>query len=350
MRPPLSTCASTLGIVAVLFLGTTAAHAQTTDAARTAAAQALFDQGTKLMAERKFDEACPKLAEAARLEATKVGVKLQLAECYEGAGMLASAWTTYRQAEAAAAAANQPDRVTYAREHAEAVGKRSSRLTIAVPPSLQFAPGLVVKRDGLDIGAALWGVPVPVDRGTHIVVATATGKRRWVETRQMKAEGDVVTVTVGPLADEGSAQRPAAVAPVPVPGTIPLPKTVESPMLAAPSDATPPPAISRRTVGFVVGGVGLVGLGVGAFFGVKSMSKKSDGDAECKLAGGTCTDAGMALRDDAITAGTLSTVGFVAGGVAMAAGVVLVLTAPESGASVVAMQMAPGGVEVVGRW
>lgn len=85
-----------------------------------------------------------------------------------------------------------------------------------------------------------------------------------------------------------------------------------------------------RTVGLVVAGVGVVGLGVGGFFGLRAMSKKKDADEHCD--GSACRDqAGVDLRHDARSAGTISTIAFVAGGVATAAGVVLYLTAPQPG-------------------
>jgi hypothetical protein len=58
------------------------------------------------------------------------------------------------------------------------------------------------------------------------------------------------------------------------------------------------------------------------------MSKKDASKAHCT--GDECDVTGVAQRDNAITAGNISTAGFIAGGVLGAAGVVLVLTAPRA--------------------
>src|SRR3954468_2190760 len=71
------------------------------DASSQAAAQALFEQARKLMADGKFPEACPKLAESQRLD-PGAGTLLNLGHCYEKSGRTASAWVTFKDAAAAA--------------------------------------------------------------------------------------------------------------------------------------------------------------------------------------------------------------------------------------------------------
>jgi len=107
-----------------------------------------------------------------------------------------------------------------------------------------------------------------------------------------------------------------------------------------------------QTVGFVVGGVGIVGLGVGSFFGVQAISKNND--AKCD-ANSICVN--PQSRRDAQGAATISTIGFAAGGVLAAGGIALVLFAPKDrkadGARVVASPMVAqgiGGVVLQGRW
>jgi hypothetical protein len=77
---------------------------------------------------------------------------------------------------------------------------------------------------------------------------------------------------------------------------------------------------SQRAVGYVVGGIGVVGLGVGAFFGLSTFSKWNEAKA-------ACDDSNVCDASAARSSGNLSTVFFVAGGAATVAGVVLVLTA-----------------------
>jgi hypothetical protein len=74
-------------------------------------------------------------------------------------------------------------------------------------------------------------------------------------------------------------------------------------------------------------GVGAVGLGLGAFFGVQAMNAKSDAGCD----GNSCPDsASKSSYEDAQRAGTISTIAFAIGGVALAGGAVLYLTAPSS--------------------
>ena len=86
-----------------------------------------------------------------------------------------------------------------------------------------------------------------------------------------------------------------------------------------------------RTTGWVVGSIGLVGLGVGTVFGLVALSKnsasKSDGACD---ANNVCDASGKSARDSARNAGNISTFAFIGGGVAVAVGAVLVLSAPST--------------------
>jgi hypothetical protein len=112
------------------------------------------------------------------------------------------------------------------------------------------------------------------------------------------------------------------------------------------------PGATNRWIGIGVGAVGVVGVGVGSVFGLVASSKLSQSNQ-----GGNCDSSdhcsanGLALRKDASDAATLSTVFFVIGGVALATGVVLYLTAPRrpAGAAwvVAPVPMAAGGGALV---
>src|SRR5262249_32045924 len=91
-------------------------------------------------------------------------------------------------------------------------------------------------------------------------------------------------------------------------------------------DTQPKPDI-KRPLGFAAGGLGLAGVAVGAITGIMASSKFSG----AKNDPATCRDnfCNPTTGHDAIQASrnlaTVSTIGFVAGGVALAAGVTLVL-------------------------
>jgi serine/threonine-protein kinase len=89
-----------------------------------------------------------------------------------------------------------------------------------------------------------------------------------------------------------------------------------------------------KTAGLIVGGVGIVGLGVGSVFALMAINKNSDSKQFCDPQDvNSCSQDGVTLRDDARAAGNIATAGFIVGGVALAAGVALVLLAPSSSKS-----------------
>jgi hypothetical protein len=220
---------------------------------------------------------------------------------------------------------------------------RIPKLTITVAEATRGAAGLAVKRDGAEVGPAQWGTPIPLDPGEHLVAADAQGKLHWETKVLVKEEGVTVSAVVPALVD-----APVAPPVTPIPG--PTPPPVEEPNAGR--------ARSQRIVaGAVVGGLGLVGIALGAGFGAGAMGKQSDAKAHCDALN-RCDPTGLTLRHDGITDATVSTVGFVVGGVALAAGVVLVLTAPSApkthaaGGVPLSMQVAvgPGNFHLSGSW
>jgi hypothetical protein len=280
-------------------------------------AQALYDAAVKEIGAKRFDTACPKLEEAVRLVPAGVGAKLTLAECYEGAGRLASAWSAYGIAASAAQNANQKDRQKLAEERAAALKPRLGMLTVSVPAAVGALPGVTIQRDGVTIGPAQWGVPLPADSGKHVIAVTATGRQRTEKAADL-ADGAKVVLEV-----------PEPLAPSP---TVSATSTANA--TAAPTaTATAPPAVQsspRRTVGMVVTGAGALGLVAGAVAGGMAISLRGQSDASGCLPDNHCApgSAGIDLRRQSLSAGDWSTALFVGGGVAAAAGVVLWLTAP----------------------
>jgi serine/threonine-protein kinase len=301
-----------------------------------AAAQALFDSARQLIGAGRAGEACPKLEESQRLD-PGLGTQFHLADCYERVGRTASAWSTFLELAAVAKSSGQGERETVARRRAGALEGRLVRLRIEVPSESRL-PGLEVRRDNAAVGAAQWDVAVPVDPGEHEVHATAPGRVAWRTAVEAREAGEPVIVRVPVL------ETPAT----PVAG-IPAASTSPSPSSPSARDAG---ARTRRNVGFVTGGVGLVGLGLGAFFGARSMSAGSDSEAHCN--GDVCNATGVGLRDEAIDWGTASTVAFVAGGVLVAGGAVLVLTSrpsrPSAPSASVGLHLGPAGAMARGQW
>jgi hypothetical protein len=120
-------------------------------------AEDLYQQGLALMAAGKWGEAAAKLEESNRIDPAP-GTSINLADCYEHMGKLASAWTLFVEAATIFGRKTPPDpRAETAKTRAEALYPRLSRLTIEVPEAVRATPGLVVRRDGQELGAGQIG-------------------------------------------------------------------------------------------------------------------------------------------------------------------------------------------------
>src|SRR5262245_23680809 len=97
-----------------------------------AAAQALFDEARELMAQGQPRDACPKFEEGQRLDPA-LGTQLNLANCYERLGKLASAYTWFSRVAAGARAAGQGQRAEVAQARADALRPKLTKLVIVVP-------------------------------------------------------------------------------------------------------------------------------------------------------------------------------------------------------------------------
>ncbi|MCC6648601.1 MAG: hypothetical protein IT374_23910 [Polyangiaceae bacterium] len=305
------------------------------------AAEALFEEGRKLMAAKRPGEACPKFAESNRLDPA-AGTLLNLGACYEAAGKLASAWSTYKEAGSLAQTTGRTELVATAKKRADKLDARLIRLRVEAAEQAD----LVVKRDGAEVARAELGVPIPVDPGDHVVTAAAPGKRPFTATVQAKDEGSTLSVKVPVLEAD-----PAAIAP-PAPATSAPPAAPPASSAAAPPP--PPPAEAgggtQRTIGWVAGGVGVVGLAAGTLFALSARSKYSSSKDLCRPDDpNRCTQAGVDARDAARSRGNVATALFAVGVIGVGAGAALVLTAPsEKGA--VRVSPALGGVVVDGSF
>src|ERR1700688_204100 len=79
-----------------------------------ATVEALFNEGRRLATEGKLAEACPKFLSSYKLE-HRTRTLLNLADCYEKNGQLASAWARFVEVATLAERAGQSDRADYAR-------------------------------------------------------------------------------------------------------------------------------------------------------------------------------------------------------------------------------------------
>jgi hypothetical protein len=297
-----------------------------------ARADALFNAAKALTDAGQYADACAKFAESKRL-APGLGVTLYLADCYERIGRTASAWTEFRSAEGLARQRNDK-RADVARGRAQALEAKLDRLTITIAPTVPQA-GLQLLRDGIPVAQEELGLPVPVDPGEHAVVVSSPGHKPKTFMAKVGPESQSATVHIDSI--EETAPAPSAVVTSTPPPAAPAgsaPASTRAPTSTPSPESMPPsgssdPAATRRWIGLGLGGLGIVGVGVGAVFGIVAKSKLDQSNNGPCDATDHCSDAGLSLRKDAQGAATASNIGCVAGGVLLAAGVVLYVTAPR---------------------
>ncbi len=281
----------------------------------------------------KYAQACTAFAESQRLDPS-LATQLSIAQCDEKTGKLASALRIYREL-----AQLEPNATRKA-----AAADLAAKLEPRVPKlQIQLAakpPGTQVRLDNVECAPCLTG-NVPVDVGTISVIVSAPGHQIATATVSVTAESRIVVV---PVRLDRLGAMPAVAAP-------------------APKESRPnPPHIDarlhsrRRTYAVISLAGGGVLLGTAAVFGVQARSHWQDAKAVC---GGsiTCANAGdtrhaQDLGDSARTLANVSTVMFVAGGLAAAAGVYLWVTTPVEHAVTVSTTATPGtaGIVLGGRF
>ncbi len=301
-----------------------------------ARADALFNAAKALTDAGNYADACAKFAESKRL-APGLGVTLYLADCYERIGRTASAWTEFLAAEGLARQRNDK-RADVARQHAQALEPKLDRLTIVLAPTVPQA-GLAILRDGVPVTQEELGLAVPVDPGDHAVVVSAPGHASRTLNAHVGPESPTATVRIDSLDDT------SATAPSPTPATAPTTGPTDS----AQTGAEQPPSSgdsgkTRRILSFAAMGAGVVGLGVGTVFGFLAKSKldstNNGSSPECDSSD-HCTTQGLNDRKTAESFATVSTIGFIAGGVLAAGGVVLFLTAPPPASTSTGITLSP---------
>jgi hypothetical protein len=233
--------------------------------------------------------------------------------------------------------------------------------------------------DGKAVSHDLNGTAMPLDPGEHKIVLEAAGLPRTEKTVVLhegeKARREVVTFSAGQPAGAGAAgasggsKPPAAEAKHESGGhdavggggagagaqdtgtsstgaTEPVP-----PPSSAGADA-PHPGHTQRLIGVSMAGAGLVGIVIGSIFGIVTKSTYHQGfDIDC---GGStrCSSKGFSEVQSAYDQATISTVGFIAGGVLLAGGAAIYFTAPRAGEVAIAPSLGDrgAGLTMRGAW
>jgi hypothetical protein len=330
-----------------------------TSAADKATAQALFDEGKRLMEAGQVAQACPKFADSEKLD-PGVGTLLNLAVCYEKNGQTASAWATYKEAASAAANAGEAAREKYARDHAAGLEPTLAKLTVAVTAPVD---GLEVRRDGVLVPSASFGLALPVDPGDHAVTASAPYHKPWSTTVSVAKNG-TASIQIPTLEPAPETTPPPP--PVPPPAPAPAPAQQQA------TPAQPQTVVIYQTepqrrggaqrfwgiFSIVTGGVAMGTATVFGFVAKGQWNKSNDpnqgnnGVADC--IDDVCNQDGLQHRQDGQNIANIAQWVFVGGAVVAAGGIVLLVTAPsgyETPARA-ALTLSPtvGGATLRGTW
>ena len=262
-------------ILACVLMQVGVAHAQVSSS-DAAIAQSLFDEGRKLMAEKKYKEACPRLERSYKLDPA-AGTLLNLAVCHEAVNKTATAWDEFRESVTIARRENREERMKFAQSHVDALKDRLCTLTVkqAVQES-----GLEWKLDGANMGIESLGVALAIDPGSHVVEAKAPGKKPWKTEFEVHKDAET--------------------------------KAIEIPVLVV----LPPEELAKEKKGlspwlFVAGGVGVVGLGMLAVGGIEALSEWNVRTKNCGIGGdpNACSQLGMDADKQARTWAVVADVG-----------------------------------------
>jgi hypothetical protein len=290
-------------------------------------AEALFDEGRRLMNAGAYDAACPKFADSQALDPAP-GTALNLATCYEKAGKYASAWAAFRTAEALAHESVQRTREEMARVRADKLQPTLSRLTIGVPFASQ-TPGIEIRCDGAPLPAPEWGVAVPHDGGTFEVEARAPGRKGWAVRLELNPSGESLEISVPRLDEEAP-----ALADVPSELRVHLVEGPRAPSALGEIESTITVASAlphriesrgstQRAVGLLVGAGGVLAMGAAGVVGLVAKTKYDSAVPER----GTTT--GYNDSRVAFDTGNLGTVLVGVGGLVTLVGAGIWLTAPK---------------------
>lgn len=289
-------------------------------------AEALFQEGKSLLEQGNFTEACDRLSKSDTLDPAISTLGL-LAACHEQLGRLATAVREFRETAKRAEAAGD-SRAEFARNRADELEPKVPTITVRAPsPSPSMEILLAFERLTADkIGAAML-----VDPGGYEIIARAPGMRELRWTIAVKEGAKLIIDLPALVPPDGPPYPPSAFPPS---DAAPKPRASASAQASA-SPAPPPVAppssglTSRQTAAIVSGGVAVVGIALGAGFGISAMNKnlKSESIATSCATRAACEE-GKTLRADALQAATISTIGF--GATAVGAAMTIILLALPS--------------------
>lgn len=281
----------------------------------------LFKQGKKLMAEKKFAEACPKLEKSFDID-PQIGTELNIGRCYEEWGKLGKAYRAYTDAAKRADDAKDA-RAPKIKELIAKLEPNVPKLVIHVPDGADTA-GLQVAIDGVAITD--FTTPQLLDPGPKSVeYALGSGARKSKLVPMERGATSEITLDL-PKKTDKTADKVAV---------------VEKPA-PAPESAAPNVGHGQRVAGVAIASVGVVAFGVSTYLALAARSKYNDAlAANCMGMTTACNMQGLTDTHDARSQANTATIIGGVGVAAIATGVVLYVIAPHATSNEHALYVAP---------
>ena len=192
--------------------------------------------------------------------------------------------------------------------------------------------GTRIQIQGHDIDSSTWPEPQPVMPGTIMVEVRYPDGRQVTRQLALKAgETSDFEVAPPPLSATATAQA----GPTPVTPTAPAPQR-------------PATGMSRKTVGYIFGAVGVAGVGVFVGFAVIGASSYSNAKNDCTTLG--CPESSV---DKEGSRGLMRGIGYAGLGIGvlgLGAGTWLVLSGDSKTAATTSLQIGPTGLQLAQRF
>lgn len=304
LRPILLTILCSLSLAS-------AAHAQS----GSAEAEGLFRDGKRLMGEKKYAEACASF-EASQNKDPLATTLLNLADCREKNGQIATAWGLFLEAERQTRGDKKQKALTKtAKDRAGKLEPRVSYLIINVPDDSRV-DGLSITRNGEPVDELTWNRALPVDGGPYVIAGKAPGHEEWSTTVTVDAEKDKESVDVPkfktlPEVVEDEKQQPDI--------------RPEDPEKIRPQARSSSGMSGKRKLSIAVGVVGLIGLGAAGYFELDARKKYDESVTE------TDNARQQELFDQAVSSRKIAIGTAIGGGACVGVAAFLWLTGGSSG-------------------
>jgi tetratricopeptide (TPR) repeat protein len=280
-------------IAAVALCGLAgAAHADNADK--------LFKKGQKLLAEKRYAEACTAFEDSDRID-PEIGAKLNVARCYQEWGKLATAWRWYSDAEQMASKAGDK-RAPKIHALIEDLERDVPHLTLVLPPDA-VTDHLAIQLDGVALALATVGDERRVDPGPHEITIVVEGRARPRTIPIQRGDRTKIALDVPTRA---RARRTAVPEPAADPGR------------------------TRRLIGLGASGAGVVAVGIA---GIATLRARSDYQhalhGYCNDAPDMCDPTGLSRTHSARHRANIATAVTLLGTAAVAGGLYVYFTTPQ---------------------